>query len=200
MNFIFTSKFFTKKISFWRFFSLFWLFLPSQILKIMSQRVQSLLFFLTAVAVGLLLFAPLAEFSSQFDIWELDIYGVKSSLPNSDVPFGNLYLLPVLILTILALLLAFYVTTSLFRAVKIKQFSRLLTIARISTVVIVAWIATVFAYYVPAISRAMGEMLPGNPVYKWGIFMPLAALLFNIAASFGLKSDLVKIRSANRIR
>jgi len=158
------------------------------------------LFFLTAVAIGLLLFAPLAEFSSQFDIWALDIYGVKSGLPNAEVPFGDFYMLPVLILTTLALLLAFYVTTSLFRAVKIKQFSRLLTIARINTVVIVAWIATVFAYYVPAVGRVMGEMLPDNPVYKWGIFMPLIALITNIAASFGLKSDLVKIRSANRIR
>ncbi len=166
----------------------------------MSQRVQSLLFFLTAVAVGLLLFAPLAEFSGEGEWWKFNIYGVESGLQDAAVPFGKLFVLPVLILTIVALLLAFYVTTSLFRAVKIKQFSRLLTIARINTVVIVAWIATVFAYYIPAIGRAMVNMYPDNPVYKWGVFMPLVALLLNIAASYGLKSDLVKIRSAERIR
>ena len=158
------------------------------------------MFFLAAVAMGLLLFAPLAEFSGEGAWWKFNIYGVESGLPDSSAPFGKLYVLPVMILSIASLLLSIYVTMSLFRAVKIKQFSRLLTVSRINTVVIVAWIATVFAYYVPAIGRAMANMYPGNPVYKWGVFMPLLALLLNIAATFGLKSDLVKVRSANRIR
>ena len=166
--------------------------------KIMSQRTQTLLFFLTAIAMGLLLFAPLAEFSGEFSVWKFDVYQLDSVSKDSVVPKGSYFVLPVLILTIVSLLLAFYVMTGLVRAVEIKQFSRLLTVARINTLVIVAWIATVFAYYIPTISHAMPNM--HGLAYKWGIFMPLVALLLNIAASYGLKKDLVKVRSANRIR
>lgn len=165
----------------------------------MSQRTQTLLFFLTAIAMGLLLFAPLAEFSGEFSVWKFDVYRLDSMSKDADVPFSSAYsVLPVLILTIVSMLLAFYVMSGLVRAVHIKQFSRLLTVARINTLVIVAWIATVFAYYIPAITRAMPNMY--GVAYKWGVFMPLVALLLNIFASFGLKKDLVKIRSANRIR
>ncbi len=166
----------------------------------MSQRIQSLLFFVTAVAMCLLLFAPLAEFAGEANMWKFNVYGVASVVPNDVVPFSRFYVLPLLVVTVVALLLAFYVATSLFRAVNIKQFSRLLAISRITTAVIVAWIATAFAYYVPAIMNTMPNIYPDSPSYEWGIFMPLVALISNIVASFGLKSDLVKVRSSNRIR
>lgn len=171
----------------------------NQKMKNMSQRTQTLLFFLTAISMGLLLFAPLAEFSGEFSVWKFDVYRLDSMSKDADMPFSSAYsVLPVLILTIVSMLLAFYVMTGLIRAINIKQFSRLLTIARINTLVIVAWIALVFAYYIPTISHAM-QIVYGI-AYKWGVFMPLVALLLNIFASFGLKKDLVKIRSANRIR
>ena len=85
---------------------------------------------------------------------------------------------------------------SLFRAIKLAQFVKLYKIARIDIIVIVAWIAVVFAYYI----RVIGNPVGAEPSFKVGAFLPLAALLLTIAATLGLKKDIKKVRSTDRIR
>ena len=162
----------------------------------MSQRLQSIFFFLSAVLFALLFFIPLADYFGEVNILRFNVFGVESKIPGGEVPFKTMFSLPVLILSITAVLLGGYLAMGLFRAVKLAQFVKLHKIARINIIVIVAWIAVVFAYYI----RVIGQPIGAEPVFKAGAFLPLAALLLTIAATMGLKKDIKKVRSTDRIR
>ena len=163
----------------------------------MSQRLQSIFFFLSALLFAVLFFLPLANYFGETNILRFNVFGVESMLPDGTVPFKTVFSLPVLILSITAILLTGYLAIGLLRAVKLAQFVKLYKVARISIVVIVAWIAVVFAYYVRAIGKSIGV---DEPNYKVGVFLPLAALLLVIAAASGLRKDIKKVRSTDRIR
>ena len=162
----------------------------------MSQRLQSIFFFLSALLFALLFFMPLADYFGELNILRFNVYGVESKLPDGTVPFKTAFSLPVLILAVTSMLLSGYLAMGLFRAVKLAQFVKLHKIARINIIVIVAWIAVVFAYYVRAVGRPIGA----DPAFKVGAFLPLAALLLTIAATVGLNKDIKKVRSTDRIR
>ena len=162
----------------------------------MSQRLQSIFFFLSALLFALLFFLPIAEYHGELNILEFNVFGIESQIPDGEVPFKRMFALPVLILTITVLLLSGYLAMGLFRAVKLNQFVKLHKIARIDIIVIVAWIAVVFAYYIRVIGRPIGA----DPTFKVGAFLPLAALLLTIAAASGLRRDIKKVRSTDRIR
>jgi hypothetical protein len=162
----------------------------------MSQRLQSIFFFLSALLFALLFFFPLAEYFGEINILRFNVFGVESILPGGEVPYNRMFAMPVLVLTITAILLGGYLAMALFRAVKLAQFVKLHKVARINVVVIVVWIAVVFAYYV----RVIGNPIGAEPSFKIGIFFPLAALLLTIAAASGLKKDIKKVRSTDRIR
>ena len=157
---------------------------------------QSIFFFLSALLFALLFFLPLADYLGELNILRFNIYGVESKLPDGTVPFKTAFSLPVLILTVTAMLLSGYLAMGLFRAVKLAQFQKLLKIAHIDIIVIVAWIAVVFGYYI----RVIGTPVGAEPTFKAGAFLPLAALLLTIAATSGLKKDIKKVRSTDRIR
>ncbi|MBQ6771257.1 MAG: DUF4293 family protein [Bacteroidales bacterium] len=162
----------------------------------MSQRLQSVFFFLAALLFALLFFMPLAIYLGETNILRFNVFGVDSLIPGGEVPFKSMFSLPVLVLTITAVLLSGYLAMGLFRAVKLAQFVKLHKIARIDIVVIVAWIAVVFGYYI----RIIGAPIGAEPTFKVGAFLPLAALLLTIAAASGLKKDIRKVRSTDRIR
>lgn len=162
----------------------------------MSQRIQSVLFFMSATLFALLFFLPLAEYIGELNILRFNVYGIESLLPGGETPFGKWFALPVLILTVTAVLLGVYLSVSLLRAVKMSQFQTLHRIASINVVVVVAWIAVVYAYYI----RAVGKPLAADPSFKVGVFLPLVALLCSLLAAGGLKKDIKKVRSMDRIR
>ena len=164
----------------------------------MSQRLQSIFFFLSALLFALLLFIPLAKFFGETNILIFNLFGVESGIPNGAMPFSKWFSLPVLVLGITAMLLGGYLAMGLFRAVKLAQFVKLHKISRINIVVIVAWIALTFAFYIPTIAKSVVGL---NEIsYKVGVFLPLAALLLSIAASVGLRKDIKKVRATDRIR
>ena len=162
----------------------------------MSQRLQSIFFFLSALLFALLFFIPIAEYFGELNLLKFNVFGVESLLPDGDVPFKPMFALPVLILTITVVVLSGYLAMGLFRAVKLAQFVKLHKLARIDIIVIVAWIAVVFAYYI----RVIGTPIGADPTFKVGAFLPLPALLLTIAAASGLKKDINKVRSTDRIR
>ena len=162
----------------------------------MSQRLQSIFFFLSALLFALLFFVPIAEYFGELNLLKFNVFGVESLLPDGDVPFKRMFALPVLILTITVVVLSGYLAMGLFRAVKLAQFVKLHKLARINIIVIVAWIAVVFAYYI----RVIGTPIGADPTFKVGAFLPLPALLLTIAAASGLKKDIKKVRSTDRIR
>ncbi len=162
----------------------------------MSQRLQSIFFFLSALLFALLFFLPLAYYYGELNILRFNVFGVESLLPDGTVPFKTAFSLPVLILTITVVLLSGYLAMGLFRAVKLAQFIKLHKLARVNIVVIVAWIALVFAYYI----RVIGNPIGAKPTFEVGAYLPLAALLLSMAAASGLKKDIKKVRSTDRIR
>ena len=162
----------------------------------MSQRLQYIFFFLSALLFALLFFIPIAEYFGELNLLKFNVFGVESLLPDGDVPFKRMFALPVLILTITVVVLSGYLAMGLFRAVKLAQFVKLHKLARIDIIVIVAWIAVVFAYYI----RVIGTPIGADPTFKVGAFLPLPALLLTIAAASGLKKDIKKVRSTDRIR
>ena len=91
----------------------------------MSQRLQSIFFFLSALLFALLFFMPLAEYFGELNILRFNVYGVESTMPDGVSPFKTAFSLPVLILTVTAMLLSGYLAMSLFRAVKLAQFVKL---------------------------------------------------------------------------
>ena len=164
----------------------------------MSQRFQSISFFLSALLFALLFFIPLAEFDGESNILIFNLFGVESGIPDGVVPFSKWFSLPVLVLGVTVMLLGGYLAMGLFRAVKLAQFVKLHKIARINIIVIVAWIALTFAFYIPTIAKSVLGL--DNTIYKAGAFLPLAALLLSVAAASGLKKDIKKVRSTDRIR
>ena len=164
----------------------------------MSQRLQSIFFFLSALLFALLFFLPLAEFDAESNILIFNLFGVESGIPGGAMPFSKWFSLPVLILGVTEMLLGGYLAMGLFRAVKLAQFVKLHRVARISIIVIVAWVALTFAFYIPTIAKSMVGL--DNVIYKVGAFLPLVALLLTIAATVGLKKDIKKVRATDRIR
>ena len=163
----------------------------------MSQRLQSIFFFVAAILFALLFFMPLAEYLGEINILRFNSYGVESLLPDGEVPFGKWYALPVLVLTVTALLLSGYLAFGLHKAIKISDFVTLHRIARIDLVVIVAWIALVFTYYIRAVGMSINVT---QPEYKAGAFLPLAALIFVLLGATGLRKDIKRLRSTDRLR
>ena len=126
------------------------------------------------------------------------MFGVETGIPDGAMPFSKWFSLPVLVLGITAILLGGYLAMGLFRAVKLALFVKLHKISRINIVVIAAWLALSFAFYIPTISKSVVGL--DNIIYKVGVFLPLASLLLSIAAASGLKKDIKKVRSTDRIR
>lgn len=169
---------------------------------IMKQRVQSILFFLSAVFFGLLFFMPLASYLDEYGTYfKLYVYGVNalSLAPNTELPFSSLYTLPLLVLTVAVILINFYLSMSIFRAVKLQQFIRLWKLSRINIALAVVLIATVFVFYLVK-TGAKVAMLPSFQWPAWGAFLTLVALIMMLVASSGLKKDIDKVRSVDRLR
>lgn len=168
----------------------------------MKQRAQSILFFLSAILLGLLFFMPLTSYLDEYGTYyKLFVYGVNivSVAPGVELSFSSIYCLPLLILTVAVILINFYISMSIFRAVKLVQFVKLFKLSRINIAVNAVLIATFFAYYL----MKTGAPVAAFPSFRWpawGAFLPLIALILMLLASSGLKKDIEKVRSINRLR
>lgn len=88
---------------------------------------------------------------------------------------------------------------SIFRAVKLQQFVKLFKLSRINVAILVVLIATIYVYYL----MKTGAPIAAIPSFRWpawGAFLPLVALIMVLIASSGLKKDIDKVRSIDRIR
>ena len=170
----------------------------------MSQRLQSVFFFLSALVLALLFFLPFASFYGDFHTFDLFGYGISSpdNWGEGTSPFNMTFSLPVLILTITAMILSGYLAMGLFRAVKLAQFQKLLKMARIDIIVNVFCIAAYLGYsyfIIPKMAQTVDPTIL-EPTFRAGVAFPLAALLLTILATSGLKKDIKKVRSTDRIR
>ena len=78
----------------------------------MKQRFQSILFFLSALLMGLLFFVPMVSYLDEYGTYyKLFVYGVNvvSIAQDTPLPFSSVYTLPMLILTVAIILINFYI-------------------------------------------------------------------------------------------
>lgn len=168
----------------------------------MKQRLQSLLFFLSALLIGLLFFMPMVSYLDDYGTYyKLFVYGIDtvSLAQGIELPFSSVYTLPLLILAVIVILINFYISMAIFRAVKLNQFVKLFKISRINIAVNTVLIATIFVYYL----MKTGAPIAAVPSFRWpswGVFLPLVAMILMLVASSGLKKDIDKVRSIDRIR
>ena len=146
---------------------------------------------------AMLFFLPFASFYGDFSTFDLFGHGVTSpdNYGKDASPFSMTFSLPILILTITAMVLSGYLAMGLFRAVKLSQFQKLAKIARIDIVVIVACILALLGYsyfIIPKMAQSVDITISQ--------IFPLIALVLLIAANKGLKNDIQKVRSTDRIR
>ena len=170
----------------------------------MSQRLQPIFFFLSALVLALLFFLPFASFYGDFHTFDLFGHGITSPdvWEEGVSPFKMTFSLPILILTVTAMILSSYLAMSLFRAVKLAQFQKLLKIARINIIVMVVCIAAYLGYsyfIIPKMAQTVDPTIQ-SPIFRAGVAFPLVALLLTIFATSGLKKDIKKVRSTDRIR
>lgn len=167
----------------------------------MKQRVQSILFFLSAIILGLLFFVPMSSYLNEGTYYKLFVYGIHTESLDLGVelPFSVIYTLPMLILTVAVILISFYISMSIFRAVKLVQFEKLFKLSRINIALTAVLVATYFVYYM----MKTGAPVAAAPSFlwpAWGAFFPLVALIMMLIASSGLRNDIKKVRSVDRIR
>lgn len=170
----------------------------------MSQRFQPVFYFLSALLLALLFFLPFASFYGDFHTFDLFGYGVTSpdNWDNGASPFSLTFSLPILILTITAMVLGGYLAMGFFRAVKLIQFQKLLKTARIAIIIMVACIAAYIGYsyfIIPKMAQSV-DITITEPTFRFGAVFPLVALLLMFLATSGLKKDINKVRSTDRIR
>ena len=170
----------------------------------MSHRLQSIFFFLSALLFAMLFFLPFASFYGDFHTFDLFGYGVTSpdKWDAGASPFGMTFSLPVLVLTITSMVLGGYLAMGLFRAVKLAQFQKLLKTARIGIIVIVVSIAAFLGYsyfIIPKMAQSV-DITIVEPTFRIGVAFPLVSLLLMIFATSGLKKDINKVHSTDRIR
>ena len=152
----------------------------------------------------MLFFLPFASFYGDFHTFDLFGHGITSPDNWEEVasPFSMTFSLPILVLTITAMVLSGYLAMGLFRAVKMAQFQRLLKIARIDIIVMVLCIAAYLGYsyfIIPKMAQTVDPTIM-EPTFRAGVAFPLVALLLTIFAASGLKKDINRVRSTDRIR
>lgn len=182
---------------------MFFLFLQEILNEtIMKQRAQSILFFLSALVMGILFFMPLVAYLDEYGTYyKLFVYGVNtvSLAEGVELPFSSLYALPLLILTVAIILVSFYLSIALLRAVKLNQFIRLFKISRINVLLLAILVAAVFVYYLMKTGAPVAA-LPSFLWPAWGAFLPLIALVMMLLASSGLRKDIKRVKAVDRIR
>ena len=170
----------------------------------MSQRLQSIFFFLSALMLAMLFFLPFASFYGDFHTFDLFGYGITSpdNWEEGVSPFSMTFSLPILVLTVTAMVLCGYLAMGLFRAIKLSQFQKLHKIARVGIIVIVVCIAAYLGYsyfIIPKMAQSV-DVTIAEPVFRAGVAFPMAALVLMILATSALKKDIKKVRSTDRIR
>lgn len=172
----------------------------------MSQRMQSIFFFLSALMLAGLFFLPFASFYGDFHTFDLFGYGITSpeKWEKETFPFEMYFSLPILILTITAMVLGGYLAMGLFRAIKLSQFQKLHKIARIGIIVIVVAIVAYLGYSYFIIPKMVQnqkiDITITDPEFGFGAIFPIVSLVLMIMASSALKKDIKKVRSTDRIR
>lgn len=156
----------------------------------MIQRKQTIFLLLSAIALGLLHYFPLATFIGDKDSLVMYIFKVVSLVPDQVSALPDYFILPILTVNSMIILLTI-LTIFLFKNRRMQ-----LNLLRFSLILLLIMIGSFFFYYVNILEKASG----GITHYEIGSYMPLIAFIFYIFAYRGIMSDEKLVRSADRLR
>ena len=157
----------------------------------MIQRKQTIFLLLSAIALGLLHYFPLATFIGDRDSLVMYIFKIGSLVPPDFVPnLPDYFIFPILAVNSMIILLTI-LTIFLFKNRRMQ-----LNLLRFSLILLLIMIGSFFFYYVSILEKASG----GLTHYEIGSYMPLVAFVFYILAYRGIMNDEKLVRSADRLR
>jgi len=170
----------------------------------MIQRKQSIFLFLAAAILSVTYLFPIANFIGETNSLVLYIYSVVSLVPDSVLPIGPYFVLPLLSLVTLITTLSI-VTIFLFKNRRIQLF-----LVRFMLLLLLLYIGLFFFYYVEILENMSG----GIASYPYGLtvpsteiqmptiifIVPLASAILLFMASRGIISDEKLVRSIDRLR
>lgn len=151
----------------------------------MVQRIQTIYLFLTALCMSLAIFLPFSSYLVGESTLVFNSFGFI--LANKQVAFMPLY--PILISSALFALVSIFLY---------KARNRQLMINKINYLLILLVIVLMFIDF-GSLDSALGDNQT-KVSYGIGMFLPIAALVFNFLANRGIKSDEKLIKSLDRLR
>lgn len=157
----------------------------------MIQRIQSLYLLLAAVAMGLMLFFPMAFFWSDVT-YQLTMTGVHDISPEAAPLFNSAFNAPLLVLTVLLTLLPL-ITLMLYKNRRLQM--KLITG---TLLLVMAFIVLVFLYFIPQVEN----YLKVDADYRgcFAPYMPLVSMIMLWLSRRGVLKDEKLIRAADRLR
>ncbi|MDR0969349.1 MAG: DUF4293 domain-containing protein [Lentimicrobiaceae bacterium] len=156
----------------------------------MIQRIQTVFLFLAAVCCALLFFFPFAEFEGVTSFIRFSALGITNLTPSENpISFPSTWLLLAIIIVSVVLPIA---TIFLYKKPAIQ-----LHAIRFTFLLVTILLALVFFYYNEQIEKAIDFR---SLSYDFGIYIPLINMLFLLLAMRGIRSDINKIRSIDRLR
>lgn len=156
----------------------------------MIQRKQTIFLLLSAIALGLLHYFPLASFIGDKDSLIMYVFKVVSLVPEQTPALPEYFIFPLLAVNTMIILLT-VLTILLFKNRRMQ-----LNLLRFSLILLLLMIGSFFFYFVSILEKASG----GITHYEIGSYMPLVAFIFYTFAYRGIMNDEKLVRSADRLR
>ncbi len=168
------------------------LYLQTETLNEMIQRIQSVFLLLAFLAGVALFFFPLAGIYSATNAYQFFIYELKNMVPGEPSMFSFMTIFPLLLIHIVAVLM------SLAAIFLFKNRLTQMKIVRLAIFLVIILIGLIFFVYAGIIEKNLGA----SPDYldEAGIYFPLIMLIFLIFANRFITKDERLVRSADRLR
>jgi hypothetical protein len=156
----------------------------------MLQRIQTLFLGMVAVTTIILFFVPAASFLSEFHYLKLYLYAIKDMTPQSELQFGIMTVLPLLLVNagvFLAVVAAVFNYKNRITQIKTVRFALLLSMLLMLGILL---------FYPNLVSKKLDI----SAEYEIGAYIPILNLLFLLLANRYIRKDERLVRSADRLR
>lgn len=155
----------------------------------MIQRIQTIFLFLATVFAGILFFTPVFSFNYGEDLMRLTIVGVENA--NDALQFSGVYTLPLLLITILAIIIPF------FTIFKFKKRELQMKLSSLNIFMNAVICGLIFLYYA---SNVEEKINPETVHYMFGTYIPLINMVLSVLAMRWIKKDIDLLKSVDRLR
>lgn len=145
---------------------------------------------LAFVAAALMFVFPVAWFYGSEHTIAFYIYSLREYLPGAPSVKGDLYLLPVLLLT------AAMALVPVFAIFQFKKLMLQYVLMRFVMFAAILDVAGLLLFYI----NDIGQLTQAEPSYELGAFMPLIVIILAFLSMRAIKSDVRLLRSVDRIR